>query len=60
MLESAGVRVLYQCMAVPPALAVLIFAVTLIVGKARHIAPYDSTQDALECALGRPAADSVS
>lgn len=60
LLESAGVRTLYQCIAVPPALAVLIFAVTLMVGKARHIAPYDSTQDALECALGRPAADSVS
>ena len=53
LLEGAGVRTLYQCLTLPPALAVLIFALTLLLGRARHIAPYDSAQDALECALNR-------
>ena len=53
LLEGAGVRTLYQCLTLPPALAVLIFALTLLLGRARHIAPYDSSQDALECALNR-------
>lgn len=56
LLERASVRVLYQCIALSPALAIVIFAISLIIGKVRGIAPYDSAKDALEQALSAEAA----
>lgn len=48
LLEALGVRVLYQCIAIPPAIGILLFGVTLIIGKSKKIARYDGKNDPFE------------